>query len=178
MAVGALGLLAGVVVSNRQIVTLKPEFSMDGIATIVAGLVLVIALNVVAANHLERRHSTVALLTADVREVATAARAVHDYIMEIRGPGTQKQLSAECQQRLQSLMQEYSNSLVIVDHTLELCRFDAKAELSVCKRDRERYKDLVTGGSYPTIDGTVFRAESGEHTAIQNNLRALLFKIG
>jgi hypothetical protein len=159
-------------------ISLKAEFSMDGIATIVAGLVLVIVLNVAAANHLERRHSSVALLTADVRDVASAARTVHDYLGEIHGTSEQMQLSEESQRRLQRLIQEYSNSLVIVDHTLGLCGLDANVELDICKRDRERYKDLVTGGSYPTIDGTVFRGETGEHTNIQSNLRALLFKIG
>jgi hypothetical protein len=151
---------------------------MDGIATIVAGLVLVIALNVAAASHLERRHASVALLTADVRDVASAARSVHDYLGEVCGSTETLQLSAESQRRLQRLIQEYSNSLVIVDHTLALCRLDANAELDVCKNDRARYKDLVTGGSYPAIDGTMFRAETGEHTTIQSNIRALLFKIG
>jgi hypothetical protein len=150
---------------------------MDGIATLVTGLALVIALNVAFANHSERRHSASALLSTDVREVVRSAQATHEYVGLIQGTGGQIQLSEESRQKLQRLIQEYSNSLILVDHALQLCDFDANAELDTCKHDRERYKDLITGGAYPTIDGTVFRAESGEHTTIQKNLRTLLFKI-
>jgi hypothetical protein len=178
VAVGVLALLLGVILSNHKMITLKPELSMDGIATIVAGLALVIALNVAFTNYYERRHSAFELLSTDVREVVKAAQAAHDYIEAIQGSGGQVQLPDEGRQKLQRLIQEYSNSLILVEHTLRLCNFDANAELDTCKHDRERYKDLITGGTYPVIDGTVFRAESGEHTTIQKNLRTLLFKIG
>ena len=178
LAVAVIALLVGVILAKLQFIRLKPEFSMDGIATILAGLALVIALNVAFTKHYERLHSASALLSADIREVTKAAQAAHEYIEMIPGSGGQVQLSDEARQKLQRLIQEYSNSLILVEHALELCEFEAKAELDTCKRNRERYKDLITGGTYPTLDGTVFRAESGEHTTIQKNLRTLLFKIG
>lgn len=179
LAFTALGLLAGVVLANRKLLALKPELSMDGIATIVAGLLLVIVLNIVFTKHYERLHSASALLSADIREVSKAAQATHDYIELLPRSDGQASLTEEHRQRLQRLIQEYTNALGLVDHVLALCSFEAKTELGVCKNDRERYKDLVTGGTYPiAIDGLVLREESGEHTTIQKNLRTLLFKIG
>ena len=179
MAVIAIGLLAGIVLANYKLLTLKAELSMDGIATIVAGLLLVIVLNIVFTKHYERLHSASALLSADIREVSKAAQATHEYIELLPGSDGQVPLTDEHRQKLQRLIQEYTNTLGLVEHVLELCGFEAKPELDACKNDRERYKDLITGGAYPlAIDGIVLRAESGEHTTIQKNLRTLLFKIG
>ena len=179
LAVGVIAFLTGVVLANRQLLTLKPELSMDGIATILAGLVLVIAINIAFTKHYDRLHSASALLTTDVSAVVAAAQAAHDYMETISSSGGQVQLSEVHHQKLQRLLQQYSHSLILVEHALDLCGFDAKTELDTCKKDRERYKDMITGGAYPaTIDGAVFRAESGEHTTIQKNLRTMLFKIG
>ena len=152
---------------------------MDGIATLVTGLVLVIVLNIAFVNRSEHRKSAIELLTNDVKEVAQSAQAVHDYIGGLRGDGEQRDLSVSDQRKLLSLSQEYSNSLTVVDHSLGLCGFDVDAAFKECERDRERYNQLILGDAFPMkIESEAFRAESGEHTNIQKNLRTLLYAIG
>ena len=152
---------------------------MDGIATIITGLVLVIALNIVFANSSEHRRSEVDLLNADVRDVIKAVQNLHGFILEIREPGAGRDLLPDTQKKLGALILEYSNSLNLVEYSLSLCGLETDIAFQNCRHDRERYKDLITGGAYPvSIDPAVFIAEQGEYATIQKHLRAMMFRIG
>ncbi len=178
LAAFVLGLLGGICLANRKEINLKPDFTMDGMATVAVALVLVIALNVAATRHFERRHSEAVLLGDNVKEVIDAAGATHDFLDELMCSGEDVKLTDKDQRRLQGLLQRYSNSLQMVEHSLQLCGLEKCEELEACKSDRAQYKDLITGDTYPIIGEAMSRGESGVHTQIQNNLRTLLFRIG
>src|SRR5579871_6812889 len=99
----AVGALIGVVAANYMLIYLKPEFSLDGVATVLVGLLVVVAVSVVSAKAIDHRRSENELLISDVKSVIVAANSFHEYLVALRAKGIGRSLEGDEVRRLQVL---------------------------------------------------------------------------
>ena len=167
-----LGLIVGLVLGQRQLITLTPRVTFgQALQAVVLVLIFLSAHRYFEKVH-DRRRKTVDILVDMVRGALDRVDCAHGIFLDYAGKGPISNLERI---RLDGALRDYSNSVKGIEDVLRQSGITkADQDLEKVKADRSEYKDLVTESPYPTeVPRDRIRAESRYYSQIRTNLVGL-----